>query len=335
MAYPSTKSIAIPNTSAKQSVLALKTAGVEGRSDWPRMLTADIAAVAIMNGIAQTTKYTVRRERPDGRARNSFPSGHTATAFMTAQMLHKEYGETVSPWISAGGYGLAATTGILRVIANRHWCSDVMGGAAIGVFSTEVAYELTDILFGEQGLHKPVVVPDITAMPRYKFGLWSDYSIGSDVFTGSGYGNPDARPACSIGIDASWMPWYIGPALRAGITQMKWTGSDDIFLPDQGSVADVYTFGAGIDLDIPVMKRMSLNGQAIAGYSPGANSYSFRDAQDMPVEWTIPQGLHCYGNVGLTVRTSAYTSVSIHGGLDYFDKVWRSLVLGARFNFNF
>ena len=332
---PALKAANVTQYSPAGIMFALKLAGVEGRSDWPRMLTADIGAVAIMNAITQGTKYSVRRERPDGRARNSFPSGHTATAFMTAHMLHKEYGETVSPWISVGGYGLAATTGIFRVIANRHWCSDVLGGAAIGLFSTEAAYELTGLLFGDRGLRKPIIAPDLEDMPRWKFGMYSDYSLGSDVFTGRGYGNPNARPACSIGIDASWMPWYIGPTVRAGLTQMKWTGSEDIYLPDEGSVTDVYTIGAGIDLDIPVMQKISLNGQAIAGYSPTTNSYSFLDSANQPVEWQIPDGLHCYGNLGMTVRTSAYSSVSLHTGLDYYDKVWRSWVIGARFNYTF
>ena len=332
---PALKAANVTQYSPAGIMFALKLAGVESRSDWPRMLTADIGAVAIMNAIAQGTKYTVRRERPDGRARNSYPSGHTATAFMTATMLHKEYGETLSPWIGATGYGIAATTGIFRVVANRHWCSDVMAGAAIGIFSTEVAYELTDILFGEQRLRKPIVAPCLYETPQWKFGLYSDYSLDAEVFTGRGYGNPNAKPACSIGIDATWMAWYIGPTLRAGVTQMKWTGPQDIYLPDNGSVADVYTVGAGLDMDIPVMKRLSLNGQAIAGYSPKANSYSFLDAQNQPVEWDIPAGLHYFGNVGLTLRTSSFSSVSVHGGLDYYDKVWRSFVMGARFNYTF
>jgi hypothetical protein len=318
-------------------MLLLKAAGVKGRSDWPRMITADGAAVAIQAGITNALKYTLKRERPDGRANNSYPSGHTATAFMCAHMLHKEYGETMSPWISVGGYGIAATTGIFRVIANRHWCSDVMAGAAVGLFSTEVAYGLTDILFGEHDLSKPVVAPYSGDMPEWKFSLYSDYSIGADVFTSGGYGNPDAKPACSIGIDASWMPWYIGPTLRAGLTQMKWTGSDVIYLAPEGSVADVYTLAAGMDIDIPVFERIMVNGQALAGYSPRANSYSFfaDPAQGNPLQWTIPAGMHCYGNLGLTVRTSSFSSVSVHGGLDYYDKVWRSFVLGARFNFCF
>ena len=334
---PALKSADFLQYSPVAILYAMKAFGVEGRSDWPRMITADIASVAIMNLIARPTKHIIKRERPDGRAFNSYPSGHTSTAFMTAQMLHKEYGETLSPWISVAGYGIAATTGIFRVIANRHWCSDVLGGAAIGIFSTELAYELTDILFGEQGIKRAVTVPDIEEMPRWKFGLFSDYSMKSDVFTSSGYGNPYAKPACSIGIDASWMPWYIGPTFRAGLTQMKWTGPDVIYLEHLGSVADVYTFGAGVDIDIPVIDRITLNGQAIAGYSPKANSYSFfaDKEKNQTVEWSIPAGMHCYGNIGMTLRTSAFSSVTLHGGLDFYDKVWRSYVLGARFNYTF
>jgi hypothetical protein len=100
-------------------------------------------------------------------------------------------------------------------------------------------------------------------------------------------------------------------------------------------VDDVYTFGAGFDIDIPIIDRIVLNGQAIAGYSPMSNSYSFIDSNNQPLEWEIQAGMHCYGNLGLTVRTSEFSSVSVHGGLDYYDKVWRSFVLGARFNFTF
>lgn len=332
---PAFKSADIIQYSPAGILYLLKIAGLESRSDWPRMITAHGASVAVMTLITNATKYSVKRERPDGRAFNSYPSGHTATSFMCAHMLQKEYGETVSPWIGVAGYGIAATTGIFRVAANRHWCSDIMGGAAIGIFSTELSYELTDILFGEHGLKRPILAPDIDDNPRWKFGLYSDYSFGADIVISAGYGHPDAKPACSMGIDASWMPWYIGPTVRAGITQMKWTGQDDIYLPYEGSVADVFTLGAGIDIDIPLIERISLNGQAIAGYSPSGHSYSFLDSQNQLLEWDIPAGMHCYGNAGMTVRTSTFSSISLHCGLDYYDKVWRSFVMGARFNYTF
>ena len=178
---PEMKSANILQYSPAGILYLMKIAGVESRSDWSRMITSHGASVIIMTAITNAAKYSVKRERPDGRAFNSYPSGHTATAFMCAQMLHKEYGETVSPWISVGGYGIAASTGILRVVANRHWCSDVMAGAAVGIFSTELGYELTDILFGDHALKKPVVAPDIEQMPRWKFGMYSDYSMKSQV----------------------------------------------------------------------------------------------------------------------------------------------------------
>lgn len=316
-------------------MLAIKAAGVEGRSDWKRMLTADAISTAIMAAVVNATKYTVLRERPDGSSRNSFPSGHTATSFMCAQMLHREYGETISPWISVCGYGIAATTAVFRVAANRHWCSDILAGAAIGIFSTELGYWLTDRIYGDNRLRKPVIAPDTDELPEWKFGLFSDYSIASDVFTSQGYGNPNAKPACSIGVDATWMPWYIGATVRANVTQMKWTGPNDIILPDKGSVADIYTIGAGLDLAFPVIDRLSLNGQTIAGYSPASNNYSFLNPDNSPVEWQIQAGMHYYANLGLEFKTTDYSSVSVHGGLDYYDKVWRSFVMGARFNFTF
>lgn len=316
-------------------MLALKAVGVEGRSDWKRMLTADVISTAIMAASVNAIKYTSLRERPDGSASNSYPSGHTATSFMCAQMLHREYGETVSPWISVGGYGIAATTGIFRVVANRHWCSDVMAGAAMGIFSTELGYWITDLIYKDSRLRKPVIAPGPDELPAWKFGLYSDYSLGSDIFTSQGYGNPDAKPACSIGVDATWMPWYVGATVRAGITQMKWTGTNDIILPDKGSVADIFTIGAGLETVIPVIDRISLNGQAIAGYSPNSNNYSFLDPAYNPIEWQIPAGMHCYANLGMEFKTTEFSSVSVHAGLDYYDKVWRSFVMGARFNLTF
>ncbi len=97
-------------------------------------------------------KYSCRVMRPDGSSRNSFPSGHTATAFMTATMLHKEYGH-LSPWYSIGGYTVATLTGVTRQLNNRHWMSDIMVGAGIGILATELGYFLADLIFRDKGLN--------------------------------------------------------------------------------------------------------------------------------------------------------------------------------------
>ena len=130
----------------------LKIGGVEGRSTWGRYLASSAFSYAIMAGLVNSIKYTAKEMRPDGSTANSWPSGHTATAFVGATILHKEYGMTVSPWYSVAGYGVATATGIMRVLNNRHWVSDVLSGAGIGIVSTELGYALGDIIFKNKGL---------------------------------------------------------------------------------------------------------------------------------------------------------------------------------------
>lgn len=130
----------------------LKMAGVEGRSSWPRLAASSLASYAVMAAFVNSIKYTASEMRPDGSTFNSWPSGHTATAFVGATILHKEYGQTRSPWYSIAGYSVATATGVMRVLNNRHWVSDVLSGAGIGILSTELAYGICDLLFKGKGL---------------------------------------------------------------------------------------------------------------------------------------------------------------------------------------
>ena len=132
--------------------VGLKAAGVEGRSDWPRLLVSSALSYGIMAGFVNSIKYTAKEMRPDGSTANSWPSGHTATSFVGATILHKEYGLTRSPWYSVAGYGMATATGVMRILNNRHWISDVMSGAGIGILSTELGYAFSDLIFKNKGL---------------------------------------------------------------------------------------------------------------------------------------------------------------------------------------
>lgn len=134
------------------AVVGLKLGGYEGRSDWPRLMASAALSYGIMAGFVNGIKYTAKEMRPDGSTANSWPSGHTATAFVGATLLHKEYGLTRSPWFSVAGYGMATATGVMRVLNNRHWVSDVMSGAGIGILSTELGYAIGDLLFKGKGL---------------------------------------------------------------------------------------------------------------------------------------------------------------------------------------
>ena len=84
-------------------------------------------------------KYLTKVELPDESSRNSFPSGHTATAFVGAELLRREYGHR-SPLISIASYAIAAGTGFFSMYNNRNRFTDVIAGAGIGILSVEAAY---------------------------------------------------------------------------------------------------------------------------------------------------------------------------------------------------
>ena len=84
-------------------------------------------------------KSITKVERPDGSGNNSFPSGHTATAFAGAEFLWQEY-KDVSVWYGISGYIVAVGTGAFRIYNDKHWLTDVAAGAGIGILSTKVAY---------------------------------------------------------------------------------------------------------------------------------------------------------------------------------------------------
>ena len=164
--------------------IGLKIAGVESRSDWPRFWASSAASAAIMAGLVNGIKYTASEMRPDGSTRNSWPSGHTATAFLAATILHKEYGLTRSPWYSVGAYSLATATGVMRVLNNRHWISDVLSGAGIGILSVELGYGLMDLLFKNRGLQRGdlSIYPDLRGNPSF-FAISMGIGLGNNNLT--------------------------------------------------------------------------------------------------------------------------------------------------------
>lgn len=77
-------------------------------------------------------KYTVREKRPDTNERDSFPSGHTSSAFSGASFVHRRYGLTYALPLYVG----AVYTAYSRVHVNRHHTRDVVAGAALGMLSS-------------------------------------------------------------------------------------------------------------------------------------------------------------------------------------------------------
>lgn len=111
-----------------------------------------LGSLAASTVIVFPTKVIVGRRRPSGGDRDadefdsfafssrfySFPSGHTASAFALAGAVSDEFAEDAS-WVPYVAYPVALFTGTSRVLGRKHWVTDVIAGAAAGMFANKLA----------------------------------------------------------------------------------------------------------------------------------------------------------------------------------------------------
>jgi membrane-associated phospholipid phosphatase len=111
-------------------------------------------ATGINAAITLATKKIVNRDRPGvtyptqltplyGLTKNSFPSGHTSSAFNTAtslSMMHPKW------YVIIPSYSYASIMGYSRLHAGVHYPSDVAAGALLGISSAFISKKLTSIL---------------------------------------------------------------------------------------------------------------------------------------------------------------------------------------------
>ncbi|WP_167856503.1 phosphatase PAP2 family protein [Hymenobacter metallicola] len=114
-------------------------AGVESRNDRLNTLLVILKSEAIMVATTFSVKYLVKEERPDKSNNYSFPSGHTAQAFLAASIVHTEFRDQ-SQWYGIGAYTIATSVAALRMINTKHWQSDVVAGAGFGILSAHLGY---------------------------------------------------------------------------------------------------------------------------------------------------------------------------------------------------
>lgn len=312
-------------------MVGMKAAGVESRSSWGRMLLSDAFSVALMAGIVQGLKNTTNVMRPDGSDNHSFPSGHTATAFMTATMLNKEYGYK-SPWIGVGAYSVATATGLMRMANNKHWLSDVLVGAGIGIMATEFGYWLADLIYKDKGLNikNRDVADDEFDVRRNSFlGLYMGFNLPLSKYDLDEDNVFQTSTGTTIGLEGAWfINRNIGIGGRASFSNLQYiVNKNDA--PDK--TFNYFTAMAGPYFSFPVTHRFSLGSKlvgggvwypktSINGISVG-NNHGFSCGTGLSLKYDVRK--HLSGIIFLDYNIQAPAS---HGSREYM----HIMTLGAK-----
>ena len=140
---------------------AVAIAGVQSRNDRINTLLIIAKGEAIMLVSTFAVKYLANERRPDGSDNLSFPSGHTAQAFLAASIVHTEFRDK-SQWYGVGAYTIATSVAALRMINDKHWQSDVVAGAGFGILSAHLAYLSHRNRWGRKSIGR-----DVSMTPTY------------------------------------------------------------------------------------------------------------------------------------------------------------------------
>jgi membrane-associated phospholipid phosphatase len=154
------------------AVYGLNACGIKGKNSFANRTAILIKAEVIVAAVTFSLKKITAVPRPDTGQPTSFPSGHTAEAFAAATFMAKEYGDQ-SVWYPIGAYTIATGIGAMRVLNNRHWVSDVLAGAGIGILSTEIAY-LTHQYKWTKKKRNAIITP---AYSKGAAGLYMRYTL--------------------------------------------------------------------------------------------------------------------------------------------------------------
>ncbi len=139
--------------------------GIKAKNHWFDQSKNLALSVLITDVLTLQLKKAVGKQRPDGTDSKSWPSGHTSHAFATATVLYEEFKNT-SPVLAYSGYLFAIATGYFRMANNRHYLSDVLAGAGLGILVTKLVYKYDYLIPWNPFLKKS----QMTLLPRYSEG---------------------------------------------------------------------------------------------------------------------------------------------------------------------
>ncbi|MDO5447860.1 MAG: hypothetical protein Q4F34_08800, partial [Prevotellaceae bacterium] len=188
----------------------------------------------------------------------------------------------------------ATATGIMRVLNNRHWISDVIAGAGLGILSTELGYWIADMIYKEKGICRYERFDKINEAKPSFFDIQMGVGMHSKSMTLKTDGD-DLKYGISLGTStvvgvegAYFFNKYVGVGgmLRTTTTPMKNAGFDssekEIFndvneFMEEMNIPGIYSItnednnfvdasaDAGVYFNYPISKHFSVGAKALCG----------------------------------------------------------------------
>lgn len=124
---------------------------ISGNSFWKQWAVLQFASIWALAALVLLIKFTIKRRRPEGDwgqiYRNtdphSFPSGHTARAFMIATIA-----SGLGPaWLATALWIWAPLVALARVAMGVHYLSDVVAGMLLGIVFALIVLQIYFPLF--------------------------------------------------------------------------------------------------------------------------------------------------------------------------------------------
>jgi hypothetical protein len=130
--------------------------GYNTENDQLRSMGFSLTQGFIVNGsLTLGLKTLIPRTRPDGEDKDSFPSGHTSGSFTTAAIVAHHYPKATIP-----AYVVAGLIGFSRIEKNKHYLSDVVAGATLGIIVGHTVCRQADSFRLGPITWMPVVLPE-------------------------------------------------------------------------------------------------------------------------------------------------------------------------------
>lgn len=135
---------------AETLVTAIATPSGDEAGPWAyaklKGLAVEGAAIGLTQSLTGVLKSAVSRDRPNQENDNSFPSGHSSSAFAYATLSNRNLDSIdlptgIRPVLQTGNAILAGGVAWARVEGRKHYPSDVLFGAALGHFVTAFIHD--------------------------------------------------------------------------------------------------------------------------------------------------------------------------------------------------